>query len=74
MAYGTTQRITTEMAFEAALRRAEERAQHSFYDQHVIEENEGEYIAIDEGDYNALPAWMIDKVAFTVPGRMSDEF
>ena len=74
MAYGSMQRITTEMAFEAALKRAQERAQHSFFDQHVIEERDGEFVTIDEGDYDALPAWMVDKVAYTVPGMMSDEF
>jgi hypothetical protein len=58
----------------AALAFAERRAFHSFFDQHVIEDAPGRYIAIDEGDYNALPMTLIDQVVHTVPGRMSDEF
>ena len=34
----------------------------------------GRYVAIDEGDYDALPMTLIDRVVHTVPGRMSDEF
>ncbi|MDR6790195.1 hypothetical protein J2Y58_003575 [Sphingomonas sp. BE138] len=58
----------------AALAFAERRALHSFFDQHVIEEGDGRYVAIDEGDYDALPMMLIDRVVHTVPGRMSDEF
>ncbi|SDA36040.1 hypothetical protein [Sphingomonas sp. NFR15] len=58
----------------AALAFAERRALHSFFDQHVIEEGDGHYIAIDEGDYDALPMRLIERVVHTVPGRMSDEF
>jgi hypothetical protein len=58
----------------AALAFAERRALHSFFDQHVIEDAPGRYVAIDEGDYNALPMTLIDRVVHTVPGRMSDEF
>jgi hypothetical protein len=61
-------------AYLAALAFAERRALHSFFDQHIIEEGEGRYIAIDEGDYNALPKTIIDRVVHTVPGGMSDEF
>lgn len=58
----------------AALAFAERRALHSFFDQHVIEDERGSYIAIDEGDYDALPMTLVDRVVHTVPGRMSDEF
>lgn len=58
----------------AALAFAERRALHSFFDQHVIEEARGSYVAIDEGDYNALPMALVDRVVHTVPGRMSDEY
>ena len=58
----------------AALAFAERHALHSFFDQHVIEDAPGCYVAIDEGDYNALPMTLIDRVVHTVPGRMSDEF
>lgn len=58
----------------AALAFAERRALHSFFDQHVIEDGEGCYVAIDEGDYDALPMTIIDRVVHTVPGGMCDEF
>ena len=54
--------------------RGERRAAHSYFDQHVIEETDGNYTTFDEGDYNALPPWMIDKIAYTVPGQMADEY
>ena len=62
------------ISYDAALRAATVRAQHSFFDQHVIEDEFGSFLAIDEGDYNALPMTLIDRVVHTVPGRMSDEF
>ncbi|AOH87094.1 hypothetical protein AWL63_23215 (plasmid) [Sphingomonas panacis] len=58
----------------AALAFAERRAFHSYFDQHVIEDERGAYTAIDEGDYDALPMTLIDRVVHTVPGRMSDEY
>ncbi|API60169.1 hypothetical protein BSL82_13410 [Tardibacter chloracetimidivorans] len=61
-------------AYLAALAYAERRALHSFFDQHVIEDDTRGYIAIDEGDYGALPMALIDRVVHTVPGGMSDEF
>ncbi|MFL0418522.1 hypothetical protein ACH0CP_13115 [Sphingomonas sp. 179-I 2A4 NHS] len=61
-------------AYLAALAFAERRALHSFFDQHVIEDEMKGYVAIDEGDYGALPMALIDRVVHTVPGGMSDEF
>lgn len=60
-------------AFFAAVACAQRRALHSFFDQHVIEE-EGAYITIDEGDYDALPMTIIDRVVHTVPSAMTDEY
>ncbi len=53
---------------------AERRALHSYFDQHIIEDEEIGHIAIDEGDYNALPLSLIDRIVHTVPGAMSDEY
>ncbi len=61
-------------AFMAAVDCAERHALHSYFDQHVVEDAEKGYIVIDEGDYNALPMAIIDRVVHTVPGRMADEF
>ena len=60
-------------AYLSAVACAERRALHSFFDQHVIEDEEIGYITIDVGDYGALPAQLIDRVVHTVPGKMDDE-
>ena len=57
----------------AAIACAERRALHSFFDQHVLEDDEAGYIAIDEGDYGALPMAVIDRIVHTVPGAMNDD-
>ena len=62
------------IGYDAAVRIACVRAQHSFFDQHVIEDEFGHYRAIDEGDYNALPQDLIDSIVHTVPGMMADDF
>ncbi len=61
-------------SFDDAVRNATIRAQHSFFDQHVIEQDDGTYVAIDEGDYNALPMHLIDRIAHTVQGAMADDY
>ena len=58
----------------AALAVAERRALHSFFDQHIVEDREIGYFALDEGDYNALPAHLAARVVHTVHGAMLDEF
>ena len=62
------------ISYDAAVRAATGRAQHSFLDQHVFEDDEGFFVAIDEGDYNALPQNLIDRIVHTVPGMMADDF
>ena len=58
----------------AALPVAERQALHSFFDQHIVEDWELRYFALDEGDYNALPAHLAARVVHTVHGVMLDEF
>jgi len=41
---------------------------------YVLTDGEAGYIAVDEGDYGALPKAMLDRVIDTVPGKLSDEF
>ncbi|WP_430427646.1 hypothetical protein [Parasphingorhabdus sp.] len=60
-------------SYFAAVETAEKRALHSFFDQHVIEDDEQGYVALDEGDYNALPAWAMNRVVHTVHGALLDE-
>lgn len=63
-----------QAAFVAALDQAHARSYHSYYTQYVLTDNEAGYIAVDEGDYGALPKAMLDRVIDTVPRRLSDEF
>lgn len=62
------------ISYDAAVHAATIRAQHSFFDQHVIEDEFGCFLAIDEGDYNALPQDLIDRIVHSVPGMMADDF
>ena len=66
--------VFNQPAYDAAYRTASIRAQHSFFDQHVIEDEGGSFLAIDEGDYNALPQDLIDRIVHTLPGMMADDF
>lgn len=61
-------------AYLAAVACAERRALHSFFDQHVIEDEDIGYITIDEGDYGALPMTIIDRIVHSVPGGLLDEY
>ena len=63
-----------QAAFVAALDQAHARSFHSYFTQYVLTDDEAGYIAVDEGDYGALPKVMLDRVIDTVPGRLSDEF
>lgn len=63
-----------QAAFVAALDQAHARSLHSYFTQYVLTDDEAGYIAVDEGDYGALPKVMLDRVIDTVPGRLSDEF
>jgi hypothetical protein len=62
-----------QAAFVAALDQAHARAFHSYFTQYVLTDGDG-YIAVDEGDYGALPKAMMDRVIDTVPSKLSDEF
>ena len=55
MAYFEPCTATSRSYFEA-LELAERRALHSYFDQHIVADEELGYVALDEGDYCALPA------------------
>ena len=61
---------TNSNSYFEALAIAERRALHSFFDQHIVEDDDLGYFALDEGDYNALPAHLADRVVHTVHGAM----
>ena len=63
-----------QVAFLAALDTANARAFHSYFTQYILADDEAGYIAIDEGDYGALPAHLLARVIEAVPSRFIDEF
>lgn len=65
---------TNANSYFEALAVAERRALHSFFDQHVVEDDDLGYFALDEGDYNALPEHLANRVVHTIHGGMIDEF
>ena len=74
MACSTHCPLSSRSYFEA-LETAEKRALHSFFDQHVVEDAELGYFALDEGDYNALPAFIWrSRVVHTVHGGMLEDY
>lgn len=61
-------------AFFMAVKNAERRARGSYFDQHVVADDEAGYITIDEGDYGTLPMVIIDRIVHSVPGGLLDEY
>lgn len=61
-------------AYFAACAHAEQRAMHSFFDQHVVVDEDVGYIVLDEGDHDPLPMGVIDKVVYTVTGKLLDQY
>lgn len=63
-----------QAAFVAALDQAHARSFHRYFTQYVLVDKDRGYVAVDEGDYDALPQTMMDRVVEAVPGKLSDEF
>ena len=63
-----------QAAFVAALDAAHARSQHSYFTKYILTDEVAGYVAIDEGDYGALPAHLADRVIDSVPGHLSDDF
>ena len=63
-----------QAAFIAALDQAHARSFHSYFTQYVLVDEDAGYVAVDEGDYNALPEALLDRVIEAVPSKLSDEF
>jgi hypothetical protein len=74
MSTATTGFQAREAAYVAALDLAHTRAQHSYFTQYILTDETAGYIALDEGDYGALPRHLTGRVIDTVPGVMADEF
>ncbi len=63
-----------QAAFVDALDRAYVRSFHSYFTQYVLRDDAQRYIAVDEGDYDALPQALVDRVVEAVPGKLGDEY
>ncbi len=70
----TTTAAADKAAYFAAVANAEHRARGSYFDQHVLADEDHRYIAIDEGDYGALSQVMIDRIVYTAEGGLIDEY
>jgi hypothetical protein len=63
-----------QAAFVSALDQAHARSFHSYFTQYVLVDTDRGYVAVDEGDYGALPKVLLDRVVEAVPSKLSDEF
>ena len=73
-AIATQALIARGITLDAKILEAERRSFHSFFDIHVIENDEGSYSLLEEGDYGTLPLHIIDSIVYTADAKMSDEY
>lgn len=66
--------IARSITLDEKIQQAERRSFHSFFDIHVIANEDGTYSLFEEGDYGAIPNHLIDSITYTADGKMSDEF
>ncbi len=62
------------LAFLKAHEDALTRARHSYFDQHIIREEDGRYWVADEGDYSPLLPRIYDRIVHTVDAGLTDEY
>lgn len=65
--------LADHRAYLEAVTRAQVRAAHSYFDQHVIREEDGSYWVADEGSYEPLMEGLVDRIVHSVPAGMFDE-
>lgn len=66
--------IARGITLDARILEAERRSYHSYFAIHVVENDEGSYSLIEEGDYGTLPLHIIDSIVYTADPKMSDEY
>ena len=66
--------IARSITLDTRILEAERRSYHSYFDIHVIENDEGSYSLIEEADYGTLPPHIIDNIVYTADPKMSDEY
>ena len=60
-------------AYLDAYARAAARAAHSYFDQHIIRDDDGTYWVADEGAYESIIECLVDRIVHTVDaGRIDD--
>jgi hypothetical protein len=65
---------TDARAYFEAHASATMRARHSYFDQHIVRDDDGHYWVADEGDYSPLPRRIYDRIVHTVDAGLSDEY
>ncbi|ATI83179.1 hypothetical protein [Sphingobium yanoikuyae] len=68
-----TNAVYDHSAFLAALDSAQRRAASSYFNQHILQDEDGGFVSIDEGDYEALPQPLIERIVHTIRGSLIDE-
>lgn len=57
-----------------ALSKAQLRARHSYFDQHLVRMDDGQYWVADEGSYETLMQDLVDRIVHTVRAGLIDEY
>lgn len=60
-------------AYMTAYVEARDRAAFSYFDQHIILDEDGRYWVADEGDYECLMQDLVDRIVHSVDAGRSDE-
>ena len=58
----------------AALGKAQLRARCSYFDQHLVRMDDGQYWVADEGCYETLMQDLVDRIVHTVRAGLMDEY
>lgn len=69
-----TYTVEEHQSYLAAVTKAQVRAVHSYFCQHILREHDGSYTVIDEGSYEPLIDWVDERIVCTIPASFSDEF
>ena len=65
--------VADNAAYLDAYARAAARAAYSYFDQHIIQTDDGRYWVAGEGDYEPMMQDLIDRIVHTVDAGRSDE-
>ncbi len=57
-----------------AVAKAKCRSVSSYFDQHIIRMDDGQYWVADEGSYETLMQDLVDRIVMTIPAGRIDEY